>query len=108
MLQIYSDQTSIRDKYSKNTGWEIDLEDGGRGGDERERGLNSAGGVGGESDLDELPLQLIGGSGGGGLEFAGELLGAPIAAGASAHEREHSHSKQTLTLRIAKVFNNVF
>ena len=41
-----------------------DLEDGGSGGDERERGLDTAGGVGGESGLNELSLEVEGGSGG--------------------------------------------
>ena len=66
------------------------LEDGGRGGDHGEGGVNTAGGVGGERGLDQLPLELVC-RGRGRLEVAGELLCAPVGAGASAHECEHPH-----------------
>lgn len=63
----------------------------GRGrGNRRVRGLNAAGGVNGESGLDELPLEFVGGVGGG-LEVAGMLFGCPFAAGVAYDKCEDSH-----------------
>lgn len=56
----------------------------------RERGLNSTGGINGESGLHELPLKIEGGIGGG-LDVAGMLLGAPFAAGFADDKGEDSH-----------------
>lgn len=67
-----------------------DLEDSGGGGDEGEGGLNSTRGVGGESSLDELPLELKGGPRRR-LQLPGHRFSRPLVARVPAHEREHSH-----------------
>lgn len=56
----------------------------------REGGLDSTGGINGESGLHELPLEIVGGVGGG-LDVAGMLLGAPFAAGFADDKGEDSH-----------------
>jgi len=56
----------------------------------RVRGLNAAGGVNGESCLNELPLKIVGGVGGG-LDVAGMLFGCPFAAGFAYDKCEDSH-----------------
>jgi hypothetical protein len=62
----------------------------GGGRDEGEGGLNSTGGVGGESGMDELPLELKGGPRRR-LQLPGQRFSRPLVARVPAHEREHSH-----------------
>lgn len=59
-------------------------------GNRRVRGLNAAGRVNGESGLDELPLEIVGGVGGG-LDVTGMLFGCPFAAGVAYDKCEDSH-----------------
>lgn len=80
------------------------LKDGGVGRDEREGGLHAARGVDGGDGLHKTALQRVD-VGGGGLELRGlaDLLGAPLAGAAPAHEREHSHdlrSNRRVGLRV--------
>lgn len=59
--------------------------------DKRERGLNTAGGISGESGLDKLPLEIEGGIGGG-LDITFMLFSGPFAAGVAEDKCEDSHS----------------
>lgn len=76
---------------------DANLKDSGGWSDERERGLNAAGGVGGESQLDQLPLQLISGRSRR-LEITGRLLRRPVFPGAPADERVDTHYSRDLLL----------
>lgn len=66
------------------------LENGGGGSNERERGLNTTGGIDGESRLNELPLELVGGVGRA-FKVTGILVGGPLTTGAPTDEGENSH-----------------
>lgn len=57
---------------------------------ERERGLNTTGGINGESGLNKLPLKVEGRVSGG-LDVTGVLLRGPLAAGVAENKCEHSH-----------------
>lgn len=66
------------------------LEDGGGRADKRERRLNAAGRIGGESSLNKLALQIVGARSGG-FKVTLVLLCGPFSAFASANESENSH-----------------
>ena len=80
------------------------LEDGGGRGDEREGRLNATGGIGGESSLNKLALEIVGGRSGG-FEVSLVLLSAPFSAFAFANECEYSHLLLLSSLTAARFFS---